>query len=201
MIAIDSDTSQTEQRQTRFNRTIIYLIVLDRGSGQIIQPYPCLVSIYVITSDAVTDSHVDCSGIAGVTTQSYAGFGIVIYGISLNGGNGQSSARCRQSIAGFSIVTTYPGPFIPKNNVVLNSGAGISPQTDTWTLISFAVPDFIVSNGCIAVRAVSYARTMDIMDKIMLNNGADFRPEALEAYSPGVAGAYIIADNIIFNSW
>lgn len=51
-----------------------------------------------------------------------------------------------------------------------------------------------------AVRTVSYAGAMDIMDEIIFNGGADFCPEnSLEADSPGAeASACIITDDIIF---
>ena len=43
---------------------IVYLIIMDRGTGNTIQPYPWNKTvIYYITGIAVTDSHINRSGI------------------------------------------------------------------------------------------------------------------------------------------
>ncbi len=91
---------------------------------------------------------------------------------------------------------------IIKDNVVLNSGISISIQSDTRPVVADTCPDFIMMDICMAVRAICYAGAIDIMDEIIFNGRAGFHPEnPLQADSPGVAGACIIADDVVLDDW
>ncbi len=101
-----------------------------------------------------------------------------------------------------AVTSPYPCLSIFKDSIILNSGISFSQQSNTRSLIAITVPNCVGFDSCMAVWAISYARSMNIMNEIIFNTRAgNSCTETLETNPPAMAATLIISDDIILNGW